>query len=154
MRGNRAKWTSQWIKNRMFLLGDRVVGSREHALADYNAWIVRQFVRYFRKSDTTGNVVLGFGAGIGTLSVFLERDSGVRPLVVEVDLNQQVALRNRNTDVVGYPTAGSEAVRIRVLVGTGRLKASAPARTPTGRPAGSAGTAGARPRRSRSAGRW
>jgi hypothetical protein len=51
---------------------------------------------YFRKSDTTGKVVLGFGAGIATLSVFLERDSGVRPLAVEVDLNRQVALRNRN----------------------------------------------------------
>jgi predicted SAM-dependent methyltransferase len=70
----------------------------EHALANYNAWIVKQFVRYFRKSDTTGKRVLDFGAGIGTLGVIFERVSGVRPLAVEVDANQQVALRNRHIE--------------------------------------------------------
>ncbi len=42
--------------------------------------------------------VLDFGAVIGTMSMLFERDSGVRPLAVEVDVNQQVALRNRNIE--------------------------------------------------------
>lgn len=78
--------------------GTDLLAVGEHALANYNAWIVRQFVRYFRKSDTTGEAVLDFGAGIGTLSVIFERDSGVRPLAVELDTNQQVALRNRRIE--------------------------------------------------------
>jgi SAM-dependent methyltransferase len=76
--------------------GTELLAVGEHALANYNAWIVKQFVRYFRRSDTTGKAVLDFGAGIGTLGVIFERDCGVRPLAVEVDVNQQVALRNRN----------------------------------------------------------
>jgi SAM-dependent methyltransferase len=78
--------------------GTELLSVAENALANYNAWIVKQFVRYFRKSDLTGKAVLDFGAGIGTLSVLFERDSGVRPLAVEVDVNQQVALRNRNIE--------------------------------------------------------
>ena len=78
--------------------GTGLLAVGEHALANYNAWIVRQFVRYFRDSDTTGKAVLDFGAGIGTLSVIFERDSGVRPLAIEVDVNHQVALRNRNIE--------------------------------------------------------
>jgi predicted SAM-dependent methyltransferase len=78
--------------------GTELLAVGEHALANYNAWIVKQFVRYFRSSDTAGKAVLDFGAGIGTLSVIFERDSGVRPLAVEVDTNQQVALRNRNIE--------------------------------------------------------
>jgi SAM-dependent methyltransferase len=78
--------------------GTELLAVGEHALANYNAWIVKQFVRYFRRSDTTGKGVLDFGAGIGTLSVIFERDSGVRPLAVEVDADQQVALRDRRID--------------------------------------------------------
>src|SRR5713226_7884649 len=78
--------------------GTELLAVNEHALANYNAWIVKQFVRYFRKGDAAGNVALDFGAGIGTLSVIFERDSGVRPLAVEVDVNQQVALRNRHIE--------------------------------------------------------
>jgi len=81
--------------------GTELLAVGEHALANYNAWIVKQFVRYFRRSDTTGNVVLDFGAGIGTLSVIFERDSGICPLAVELDANQQVALRNRGVETYG-----------------------------------------------------
>ena len=52
-----------------FYSGTELLAVGEQALANYNAWIVRQFVRYFRRSDTTGKAVLDFGAGIGTLSV-------------------------------------------------------------------------------------
>ena len=81
-----------------FYPGTELLAVGEHALANYNAWIVKQFVRYFRQSDTTGKAVLDFGAGIGTLSVIFERDSGVRPLAVEVDVNQQATLRKRNIE--------------------------------------------------------
>lgn len=78
--------------------GTELLAVGEHALANYNAWIVRQFVRYFRRSDTTGPAVLDFGAGIGTLSVIFERDSGVRPFAVELDANQQITLRKRQIE--------------------------------------------------------
>jgi hypothetical protein len=78
--------------------GTELLAVGEQALANYNAWIVRQFVRYFRRSDTTGPAVLDFGAGIGTLSVIFERDSGVRPSAVELDANQQTTLRRRNIE--------------------------------------------------------
>jgi hypothetical protein len=78
--------------------GTELLAVGEQALANYNAWIVRQFVRYFRRSDTTGKAVLDFGAGIGTLSVIFERDSGVRPFAVELDANQQTTLRQRNIE--------------------------------------------------------
>jgi SAM-dependent methyltransferase len=78
--------------------GTELLAANEQALANYNAWIVKQFVHYFRKGDTTGNAVLDFGAGIGTLSVIFERDSGVRPLAVELDANQRVTLRDRSIE--------------------------------------------------------
>ena len=78
--------------------GTGLLAVGEHALANYNAWIVRQFVRYFRDDDMTGKAVLDFGAGIGTLNVIFERESGVRPLAIEVDVDQQVALRDRNIE--------------------------------------------------------
>ena len=81
-----------------FYSGTELLAVGEQALANYNAWIVRQFVRYFRHSDTTGKAVLDFGAGIGTLSVIFERDSGVRPFAVEQDRNQQATLRRRNIE--------------------------------------------------------
>jgi SAM-dependent methyltransferase len=81
-----------------FYSGTELLAVGEQALANYNAWIVRQFVRYFRRSDTTGKAVLDFGAGIGTLSVIFERDSGVRPFAVEQDMNQQATLRGRNIE--------------------------------------------------------
>jgi SAM-dependent methyltransferase len=81
-----------------FYSGTELLAVGEQALANYNAWIVRQFVRYFRRSDTTGKAVLDFGAGIGTLSVIFERDSGVRPFAVEQDMNQQATLRRRNIE--------------------------------------------------------
>ena len=81
-----------------FYSGTELLAVGEQALANYNAWIVRQFVRYFRRSDTTGKAVLDFGAGIGTLSVIFERDSGVRPFAVEQDMNQQATLRRRNVE--------------------------------------------------------
>jgi superfamily II DNA or RNA helicase len=54
--------------------GTELLAVGEYALANYNAWIVKQFVRYFRRSDTTGKAVLECGAGIGTLSVVFERE--------------------------------------------------------------------------------
>jgi SAM-dependent methyltransferase len=78
--------------------GTELLAANEHALANYNAWIVKQFVRYFRKSTSTGNAVLDFGAGIGTLSVIFERDSGVRPLAVELDANQRITLCHRSIE--------------------------------------------------------
>jgi SAM-dependent methyltransferase len=78
--------------------GTELLAVNEHALANYNAWIVKQFVRYFGKGDAAGNVVLDFGAGIGTLSVIFERDSGVRPLAVELDADQRVTLRGRSIE--------------------------------------------------------
>ena len=78
--------------------GTELLALNEHALANYNTWIVKQFVRYFRKSDTTGNVVLDFGAGIGTLSVIFERDGGVRPLAVELDARQRATLSDRGIE--------------------------------------------------------
>lgn len=81
-----------------FYSGTELLAVGEQALANYNAWIVRQFVRYFRHGDTTGKAVLDFGAGIGTLSVIFERDSGVRPFAVEQDRNQQATLRRRNIE--------------------------------------------------------
>jgi SAM-dependent methyltransferase len=78
--------------------GTELLAVNEHALANYNAWIVKQFVRYFRKSASTGNAVLDFGAGIGTLSVIFEIESGVRPLAVEIDVNQRVTLRDRSIE--------------------------------------------------------
>ena len=78
--------------------GTELLAVGEHALANYNAWIVKQFLSYFRKSDLMGKVVLDFGAGIGTLSVIFERDYGVRPVAVEVDVDQQVVLRDRNIE--------------------------------------------------------
>ena len=61
----------------MSYAGTGLLAVREHALANYNAWIVRQFVRYFQDGgDKTGKAVLDFGAGIGTLSV-LKLDRGL-----------------------------------------------------------------------------
>src|SRR5215468_7950223 len=78
--------------------GTELLAVGEQALANYNAWIVRQFVRYFRNGNAAGTAVLDFGAGIGTLSVIFERDSGVRPLAIEVDVDQQATLRQRNIE--------------------------------------------------------
>ena len=78
--------------------GTELLAVGEQALANYNAWIVRQFVRYFRNDNAAGTAVLDFGAGIGTLSVIFERDSGVRPLAIEVDVDQQATLRQRNIE--------------------------------------------------------
>lgn len=85
-------------KTEAFYSGTELLATGEQALANYNAWIARQFVRYFRRGDTTGEAVLDFGAGIGTLSVIFERDSGVRPVAVELDANQQATLRRRNIE--------------------------------------------------------
>jgi hypothetical protein len=85
-------------KTEAFYSGTELLAVGEQALANYNAWIVKQFVRYFRRGDTTGTAVLDFGAGIGTLSVIFERDSGIRPAAVELDANQQTTLRQRNIE--------------------------------------------------------
>jgi hypothetical protein len=85
-------------KTEAFYSGTELLAVGEQALANYNAWIVKQFVRYFRRGDTTGTAVMDFGAGIGTLSVIFERDSGIRPVAVELDANQQTMLRQRNIE--------------------------------------------------------
>src|SRR5260370_7115317 len=65
--------------------GTELLAVNEHALANYNTWIVKQFVRYLREGDAAGNVVLDFGPGIRTLTVTFQRYTPVRPLSPQLD---------------------------------------------------------------------
>jgi SAM-dependent methyltransferase len=76
--------------------GSELLAVGEQSLANYNEWIVRQFIRYFRKSDLSQKSVLDFGAGIGTLAVLFAKETGTHPIAIEVDAEQQVILRRRN----------------------------------------------------------
>jgi SAM-dependent methyltransferase len=69
--------------------------ANEENLKNYNNWIVRQFVRCFRKNKFYKQSVLDFGAGVGTLSAIFWEKTGIKPVAVEPDLHQRETLRAR-----------------------------------------------------------
>jgi SAM-dependent methyltransferase len=73
--------------------GTHLLASTEKTLANYNRWICRQFVSLYKKFDYES--VLDFGAGIGSIALLFRRETGVIPLTLEIDPQQQATLLSR-----------------------------------------------------------
>jgi SAM-dependent methyltransferase len=67
-----------------------LVAIEEH-LKGYNADIVAKMARYFKGKHS----ILEFGAGIGTLAIEWQKQTGVKPECIEIDLKQQQIIQNR-----------------------------------------------------------
>ncbi len=63
----------------------------EENLKGYNADVVSKMARYFEGKRS----ILEFGAGIGTLALEWQKQTGVKPDCVEIDLKQQQIIQNR-----------------------------------------------------------
>jgi len=77
----------------------------EEHLPGYNAYIVRRMAQYL----AGGKSVLDFGAGIGTLAIAWEKQTGIKPECLEVDTRQRQMIVERGFTC--YPS--TEAVRKR-----------------------------------------
>ncbi|MEJ2767538.1 class I SAM-dependent methyltransferase [Mycetohabitans sp. B46] len=81
--------------NSIAYTGANLLIDNEKNLKNYNNWIVRKFIRCFRKNKFNENSVLDFGAGVGTLSTIFWKKTGIKPVVVEPDLQQRETLLAR-----------------------------------------------------------
>lgn len=61
-------------------------------LKNYNSEVVKIFFNHFKSK---GNKILDFGAGIGTLSTLYEKMSGIKPICIEIDLENRKYLKSR-----------------------------------------------------------
>lgn len=61
-------------------------------LKNYNSEVVKIFFNHFKSK---GNKILDFGAGIGTLSTLYEKMSGVKPICIEIDLENRKYLKSK-----------------------------------------------------------
>ena len=65
-------------------------------LKNYNSEVVKIFFNHFKSK---GNKILDFGAGIGTLSTLYEKMSGVKPICIEIDLENRKYLKSKGFEV-------------------------------------------------------
>jgi len=70
----------------------------EQCMPNYNAFIVDKFLDYLEKKESYN--VVDFGAGIGTLSLVIEEKTGIKPLCLEIDLENQSFLNKRGFPVI------------------------------------------------------
>ena len=61
-------------------------------LKNYNSEVVKIFFNHFKSK---GNKILDFGAGIGTLSTLYEKMSGIKPICIEIDLENRKYLKSK-----------------------------------------------------------
>ena len=80
------------FKKKYVYTGKEELDNSSKFLKNYNSEVVKIFFNHFKSK---GNKILDFGAGIGTLSTLYEKMSGVKPICIEIDLENRKYLKSK-----------------------------------------------------------
>ncbi len=79
-------------KEKYVYSGKKELENSDKFLKNYNSEVVKIFFNHF---ESKGSKILDFGAGIGTLSTLYEKMSGIKPVCVEIDLENRKFLKSK-----------------------------------------------------------
>tara|TARA_B100000035_G_scaffold4182_2_gene3768 strand:+ start:15319 stop:16032 length:714 start_codon:yes stop_codon:yes gene_type:complete len=79
-------------KEKYVYSGKKELENSDKFLKNYNLEVVKIFFNHF---ESKGSKILDFGAGIGTLSILYEKMSGIKPVCVEIDLENRKFLKSK-----------------------------------------------------------
>ena len=79
-------------KEKYVYSGKKELENSDKFLKNYNSEVVKIFFNHF---ESKGSKILDFGAGIGTLSILYEKMSGIKPVCVEIDLENRKFLKSK-----------------------------------------------------------